>query len=154
MWKSETYYYPVLNGENESFYGDKMDWNKLYMYAVPQLFPVIFGMADSNDDFMKKVYSEFCENWDWTNMEFNHDESSANQTWSLIAYAAMKMEDSIRVDSYLEHYQQTIQDRSFPFYTGDSVWFVLTCDAAYDFYLKNEKNGILHPQYDNTKVKK
>ena len=148
-WASDSYYYPVLDGHNDSFYGDKMEWSMLYEYAVPQLFPVIFGIVDPDDELMKKVYEEFCSNWDWTKMEFENDGSSANQTWSLIAYAAMKMEDSARVDAYIEHYIANITDRSFPFYSGDAVWFVLTCEEAYNYYSRSERNGILHPQYKN-----
>ena len=123
-----------------------MEWEKLYEYALPQLFPVMFDIVDSDNKLAREVYSRFCEQWDWTEMDYDQ-ESEANQTWSLIAYAAMKMEDWKRVDDYIDFYTKEINDRSFPFYTGDSAWLVLTYEEAYDYYSKKEKEGELIPKY-------
>lgn len=139
-WWSGTYYYPVLNKDNSSYYGDKMCWDKLYEYAVPQLFPVIFDVKKADNRHSQKVYMDFCDNWKWENFDYGN-EQGANQTWSLIVYAAAVMEDYDRVAMYIKNFNEKISDRSYPYYSGDSVWLALACDKAYDYFVNIEKNG-------------
>ena len=96
IWWSGEYYYCVLNGNNQPYFGEEMDWEKLYELAVPQLFPVIFAIETPEDEKSRQVYSRFCQQWNWTTMEYD------DQTWSLIVYAAAIMEDYDSVDKFLE----------------------------------------------------
>lgn len=80
-------------------------------------------------------------------MEYG-EESEANLTFSFIAYAAMKMGDYKRVEEYLEYYRENINDRRYPYYSGDSVWIVLTCEEAFEYYSEKENQGIMYPQYE------
>lgn len=96
IWWSGEYYYCVLNGNNQPYFGEEMDWEKLYEFAVPQLFPVIFAIETPEDEKSRQVYSRFCQQWNWTTMEYD------DQTWSLIVYAAAIMEDYDSVDKFLE----------------------------------------------------
>lgn len=140
VWWNDGYYYSVLEGDNRSFYGDRMDWDKLYEFAAPQLFPVMFGVKKATDEQSEQVYSCFCKQWDWKNMQYEK-QTTGNQTWSLIAYAAMIMGDYESVDTFLANFKEKIKDRSYPYYSGDSVWVVLACEGAFDYYTKLESQG-------------
>ena len=147
-WVGDGYYYPVLNGENESFYGEQMHMNKLYEYALPQLFPVMFGIVSDDDRLSKEVYTAFCEEWDWVNMDFGN-QSEANSTWSLISYAASCMGDFERLNEYLKGYENVTKDRTYPFYSGDGAFVVLACEEAYNYYVFLEKNGLIPEMFES-----
>lgn len=140
-WWGGDYYYPVLKGNNSSFYGDVMKWDRLYEFATPQLFPVMFGIKNPDEKRSKQVYEQFCSKWNWEEMEFG-DAVSGKETWSLIVYGAAAMQDYNRVNVYLNNYRQKSDDRSYPFYSGDSVWVILTCDKAYGYCKDLESRGL------------
>ncbi len=140
-WVGNGYYYPVLNEDNEPFYGEQMHMDKLYEYALPQLFPVMFGITSNSDWLAIEMYQAFCDEWDWVDMNFKN-QSEANSTWSLISYAAVCMRDFERFDEYLKEYDKVIEDRTYPYYSGDAAWIVLACEEAYEYYNHLEKNGI------------
>ena len=74
-------------------------------------------------------------------MEFG-DAVSGKETWSLIVYGAAAMQDYNRVNVYLNNYRQKSDDRSYPFYSGDSVWVILTCDKVYGYCKDLESRGL------------
>ena len=73
-------------------------------------------------------------------MEYG-EQAEGNQTWSLIVYAAMRMGDYESVDVFLSNFKKQISDRRYPYYSGDSVWVVLTCEGAFDYYSGLESRG-------------
>lgn len=142
MWINDDYYYSVLDENNNSFYEDRMDWEELYVFAIPQLFPVMFDITKPEDDINQKVYNKFCECWNWQEMDFKN-QSKANTTWSLIFYAAVKMNDYQSADSYLEYFRDNITDRGYPYYLSDSAWIVLGCEEAYQYFYDLESKYML-----------
>lgn len=140
-WWSGEYYYSVLKGNNDPYYGDGQDWEKLYEFALPQLFPVIFGIKKPGEPESGQVYSDFCRQWNWTMLEYD-EQTEGNVTWSLIGYAAATMGDYESVDAFLENLNEWEGDRSYPYYSGDSVWVVLTCEKAFRYYSDLEMRGV------------
>lgn len=124
VWWNKSCYYSALDGDNDQFPKQAQNWGKLYECAVPQLFPVMFGINKPVSLRSVQLYSEFCEHWDWQHMEYFR-QTDGNQTWSLIVYAAMAMRDYGRVEEYLRSFQENTYNRSYPYYSGDSVWIVL-----------------------------
>lgn len=141
IWWEKDHYYSVLERNNQSFYGDTMDWGKLYEFAVPQLFPVMFGVKKAEEEQSQKVYSYFCRQWKWESMEYDN-QTDGNQTWSMIAYAAAIMRDYKRVDEFLGNIKNRGNDRGYPYYSGDSVWVILTCEEAFRYYSNLERRGL------------
>lgn len=138
----EGFYFPVLDGYGNSFYGSVMKWEKLYEYALPQLFPVMFEITEAADELSRRLYTLFNASWNWTEMNYGND-TEANTTWSLICYAAAKMGDYSGADRYIEYYDINVVDRSYPFYLGDAVWYILACEEIHDYRQTIEEMGIL-----------
>lgn len=124
VWWNESYYYSALNGKNQPFPDHTQNWGRLYECAVPQLFPIMFGINKPISVRSVQVYSEFCRQWNWQQMEYL-GQTEGNQTWSLIVYAAMLMGDYGRAGEYLQSFKKSTDDRRYPYYSGDSVWIVL-----------------------------
>lgn len=124
IWWNGNGYYSALDRNNQPFPGQTQEWGRLYEYALPQLFPAMFGVNKPISFRSVQLYSSFCEQWDWQNMEYL-EQTGGNQTWSLIAYAAVVMGDYGRIEEYLRNFKQKAGQRSYPYYSGDSAWIVL-----------------------------
>lgn len=124
VWWNEDCYYNVLDANNHPFPEQTQNWGRLYECALPQLFPVMFEINKPISPHSVQIYSTFCRQWDWQHMEYA-DQTEGNQTWSLIACAAMSMGDYKRVGEYLNSFKEIAEDKSYPYYSGDSAWIVL-----------------------------
>jgi hypothetical protein len=97
-------------------------WTKWYPDATAQLFPVLYGLIDSNDSRAQNLYTKFNSTWPkWTSLEFDD-----TYPWVTIAAAAATMGDTTRVSRYLDTIQTNYVDTNYPspWYNAEAGWFI------------------------------
>ncbi|MEG1073708.1 MAG: hypothetical protein RSF84_01110 [Ruthenibacterium sp.] len=126
------YYEPAIGSDGKPAL--QFDWNTFYPCAASQLFPVIFDVASPKSEHSKAVYSSFSSAFQWETLAHYHDKHTTFY-WCLLAYAAACMEDTARVDIFLENYaMQTSGGHKEPLYNADSAWTIRTCERMATLY--------------------
>jgi hypothetical protein len=133
FWNQEELRYEIGINKN----GDLIvfeDWNVFYPDATAQLFPIAFGVISPDSERAEILYGEFCDTFNWEDLE-HFKSGEASFYWGILAFTGAMMEDMEKVDTYLKIYVDEIQiDHSYPLYVGDAGWCVMACEKMIDTY--------------------
>lgn len=121
-------YAPSVRWENSMLVYADFDWETFYPDAVAQLFPIIMEIIPPDSRRAEMLYYEFCSYWEWEQLQ-HQSQGSTPFYWSAIAYCAALMDDTQRVDSYIDLLNQdALVDFAYPVYNADMAWLILTCN--------------------------
>lgn len=138
FWNEQDQRYETGYFEND-VPNEFIGWSTFYPDAVSQLFPIVFGVIDSNSKRAKYLYSKFGENYDWEHMmHFKNDDASFY--WGIIAYCAALMKDDNRVRKYLDYFRRHVAPAYvYPSNNADVAWVVMAGYEMMDYYDKRIK---------------
>ncbi|MGD9676952.1 MAG: hypothetical protein AB7V16_01130 [Vulcanibacillus sp.] len=109
-------------------------WKNFYPDAVAQLFPIIFGVIDSDSTRAIKLYDTFGENFEWQSME-HYNKGYIDFYWGLTAYCGALMHDEEKVYAYLNYYKNNVSpNHDYPAYNADGAWVVLASAEMNQYY--------------------
>ena len=75
------------------------DWKQFYPDATAQLYPGMFNVIEPNSQTANKLYTQFNKTYtSWAN-----GVTYSSFPWTIIAYAAATINDTVRVNTYLKH---------------------------------------------------
>ncbi len=139
-------YYAGLDGD-----GDYLDFGgieEFYPTAVAQLSAILFEVIEEDSDKATKLYSDFCEEYAWEDME-HLTSGHASFYWALTAATGAKMKDEQRVRQYMEYYSENVAvDHKYPLYCADAGWVSIACDTMIKSYEEEldeiDPFGLLH----------
>lgn len=113
---------------------DFSGWTQFYPDAVSQLFPIIFGTIEPDNDRARSLYDKFSNHFDWENFE-HHLNGDAKFYWGILAYCGALMHDEEKVKDYLDYYAKNImKNHDYPVYNADVAWVVLACSEMANYY--------------------
>lgn len=109
-------------------------WTEFYPDAVAQLFPILFGVIDTDSERARNLYFTFGQYFDWENMA-HYENGDASFYWGLTAYCGALMLDEEKVLSYLDYYKNKVMpNHEYPAYNADVAWVVLACSKMFSYY--------------------
>ena len=129
MWnKKAGAYYSALTKKEKPY---SFRWNRFYMDATAQVYPITNGVKSPESKRAKAVYSKF--NKYWSSGKKNHDWEQLQTTdkdgyyWGELVYCAALMNDTARVETYMRTYEAAVRktDHAYPLYNADSAKVVL-----------------------------
>ncbi|WP_138294860.1 MULTISPECIES: hypothetical protein [unclassified Clostridium] len=133
LWNQQENRYEIGlddKGEPLRFQG----WHEFYPDATAQVFPILFGVIQPEDERAQALYEQFCTAYAWEDMA-HYETDNASFYWGLSAYAGALMQDKPRVHSYMAYYNSNILPRrDYPLYCADAGWVILACDQMADDY--------------------
>lgn len=127
LWVSQESHYASsqMKGNKSAF-----DWHEFYPSATSQLFPILTGLLSPNEERSQALYQEFSQMHAWQTL-YHYENGEASFYWGAIAYCAALMQDTARLQTYLDYYEQWIQpDHAYPLYNADAAWTVRACQQA------------------------
>jgi hypothetical protein len=132
MWnKKGHYYYSALekNGKPAA----RFRWNRFYMDATAQVFPVINGLVSPGSKRARLIYRSFNRHWStskagnhrWEKMKYPDE-----YYWGDLVYTAALMGDKGRVRSYMKTYEKKVKKNShgYPLYSADCARVIMAAD--------------------------
>ena len=131
-WKGD-HYATVLNSDNSEYTGIEFSWDNFYPCATSQMFPVLYGLIDSDSTFARTIYDELCKSWNWQDMDYVSNGTTVF-CWGNFAYYAGLMEDESGLERYLDKYRDIVNGgRKYPLYSSESAMVLMGCDEIMDF---------------------
>ena len=131
MWNKKGYYYPAL--EKNGTPSGKFSWNRFYMDATAQLFPVINGVVSPGSARARYLYKSFNRHWSTTAVKNHRWELMKypdEYYWGDLVYTAALMGDKGRVKSYMKTYEAKVKKNShgYPLYSADCARVIMAAD--------------------------
>ena len=109
---------------------DSFSWNDFYPDAAAQVYPIVFGLVDTESPAAKITYASFCRHWDWQDMDYIAKGEDLFY-WGIFARCAVAMGDSARLNTYLTNYTAAVGEaRNYPLYCFDSAMVLLALVSA------------------------
>lgn len=130
VWWRGDHYSPYL-GMDYSYDDDTFSWKNFYADAVSQFSPIIYNLVDSKK--VEIVYSEFCDNWKWEEMDYYY-RGEAEFYWGMLMYGAVKVKDCDRAEKYLEIYRKETDLKEYPLILSECAWVTLGTKELADYY--------------------
>lgn len=122
LWNSKAEEYLVGIDKKGNILGVN-DYSKIYPYWSAQLYPQVFGYTSGSENRGKEVYQRFCQEVDWTELEFRKEKSSSY--WCMLAYVAALNGDRNRAEEYFEALEKSIDEKlNTGFYIGESGFLI------------------------------
>lgn len=130
VWWEKDHYHPYLPQKGTVDF----DWDTFYVDAVSQMYTIVYL---DKKDHQKELYESFCENWEWETLSFMDEKASFY--WGALCYAALKMEDYERAQTYIECYLEETKERKYPLITSDASFVARASSALAEHYRKIEE---------------
>ncbi len=115
MWNSDETHYESALLKNGSV-ALEFSWDEFYPSATAQLFPIIHGLIPSDSVRANGIYNSFCDNYNWENFDIPD-----NFYWGSNVYAAVLMNDTESVMTYMNNYAELLESHSYPLYNADAA---------------------------------
>lgn len=131
VWWEQNHYHPYLPQKRTAV---AFDWNNFYVDAVSQIYTIIYLETKGHQ---REVYESFCDNWEWEKLSFMDGKESFY--WGALCYAALKMEDIERVQTYIEHYLEETKGRKYPLIASDASFVARAGYGLAQYYKKIEE---------------
>ena len=126
-WKGD-HYASILNIDNSEYTGIEFSWDNFYPCATSQMFPIIYGVVEAESTYAITVYESLCNNWNWQEMDYVTNGTTAF-CWGNFAYLAALMNDEERLSSYMNKYEEIINEgRPYPLYSSESAMVFMGCN--------------------------
>ena len=92
------------------------------------MFPIIYGVVEAESTYAITVYESLCNNWNWQEMDYVTNGTTAF-CWGNFAYLAALMNDEDRLFSYMNKYEEIINEgRPYPLYSSESAMVFMGCN--------------------------
>ena len=122
LWNSEREEYVVGIDKKGNILGVN-DYSDIYPYWSAQLYPQVFGYTSRSGNRGKEIYQRFCQEVDWTELEFRKEKSSSY--WCMLPYVAALNGDRKRAEEYFEALEKSIDKKlNTGFYIGESGFLI------------------------------
>ena len=138
MWNRKGQsYYAALTRKGRPY---EFKWQRFYMDAAAQLYPVTNGVRSPRAKRSRIVYKKF--NRYWSNGKKNHRWERLQTTdpdkyyWGELVYCAALMKDTKRVGIYMRTYMARVKktDHAYPLYNADSAKVVRAAAVMLGYY--------------------
>lgn len=123
MWtkKQHGHFHPALDDSGAC---GKFRWKRFYPDAVSQLFPEIYGVIKPQSRRSRHVYKYFNKYWSENGKSHSWEKlkTTDENCWGDIAYAAVRINDYKRANTYMKYYYKKYAVRhQYPLYNADSA---------------------------------
>lgn len=138
MWnKKGGYYYPALEKNGKP--SGKFKWNRFYMDATAQVFPIEYGVISAKSSRAKTLYKSFNKHWStakvknhrWDKMQYPDE-----YYWGDLPLAAAEMGDKTRVKIYMKTYIKKVKTtgHAYPLTCADCGKVIMAAALARDLH--------------------
>lgn len=105
-------------------------WDNFYPDAMAQLFPIVFNVIEPDSERAKEHYIQFVSNYSWEDFKFRE-----GFYWTVVSTIGAMMDDTDRVKTYLDYYQEHIMsNHDYPIYNAEVAWIIQTCQIMINKY--------------------
>ena len=126
-WKGD-HYATVLKSDYSEYKGYEFSWDSFYPCATAQMFPILYGIVDADSTYAQDAYKGLCNAWEWQDMDYV-TKKACTFYWGNFAYLGGLMNDEERLNTYLDKYQDIVDNgRKYPLYSSESAMVLLGCD--------------------------
>ena len=125
-WKGD-HYASVLNSDKSEYTGIVFSWDNFYPCATSQMFPILYGLIESDSTYALTVYEGLSSAWNWQNMDYI-DNGTTVFCWGNFAYLAGLMNDEEKLSAYMDRYTVIVENgRAYPLYSSESAMVLMGC---------------------------